>query len=104
MKPRWIHVLTCLTNHACGWALREERMGVFRLGTGFAAVLYSFCFGAFVAAVAQQTSTPLPSHIPPRRASQLQEAPAGVNTSLPRMPYLPWAETWWTRIYDGGMK
>jgi hypothetical protein len=79
-------------------------MGVLRLGRGFTAVLYFFCFGAFVPAVAPQTSAPLPSHIPPRRASQLQEAPAGVNTSLPRMPYLPWAETWWTRIYDGGMK
>ncbi|MGB8479575.1 MAG: hypothetical protein WCE63_12145 [Acidobacteriaceae bacterium] len=51
-----------------------------------------------------QMSNQLPSHIPPRRSSQLQEAPAGVNTSLPRLPYLPWTERWWTRIYDGGFK
>ena len=51
-----------------------------------------------------QSGRQLPSHIPPRRASQLKEAPAGVNTSLPRMPYLPWTETWWTRMYDAGIK
>jgi hypothetical protein len=67
-----------------------------------ATALGGFCFGAFAADA--QTPDRLPSHIPPRRASQLKQAPAGVNTSLPRLPYLPWTETWWTRMYDAGMK
>ncbi len=45
-----------------------------------------------------------PSHIPLRRSSQLLEAPAGVNTSLPREPYLSLSERWWTRMFDAGMK
>jgi hypothetical protein len=51
-----------------------------------------------------QTVLKAPSKIPPRRSSQLQQAPAGVNSSLPRLPYLPWSERWWTRMFDAGIK
>jgi hypothetical protein len=51
-----------------------------------------------------QTVPKVPSTIPPRRSSQLQQAPAGVNSSLPRLPYLPWSERWWTRMFDAGIK
>jgi hypothetical protein len=51
-----------------------------------------------------QTAPQAPSRIPPRRSSQLQQAPAGVNASLPRLPYLPWSERWWTRMFDAGIK
>jgi hypothetical protein len=46
----------------------------------------------------------VPEHIRLRRSSQLSDAPGGVNASLPRPPYLPWDQTWWTRISDGGFK
>src|SRR5437667_3497437 len=45
-----------------------------------------------------------PDHIPPRRSSQIQNGPGGVNTSLPREPYVPWNRWWWTRMFDGGFK
>jgi hypothetical protein len=34
----------------------------------------------------------------------MQDAPGGVNTSLPRLPYLPWDQRWWTRMFDAGIK
>src|ERR1700735_1865509 len=43
-------------------------------------------------------------HIPPRRSSQMEIGLGGVNTSLPRLPYLPTTERWWTRMFDAGIK
>ncbi len=43
-------------------------------------------------------------HIPPRRSSQMENGPGGVNTSLPRLPYLPTTQRWWTRMFDAGIK
>lgn len=63
--------------------------------------LAAICIDA--AAFAETPRKP-PSTIPPRRSSQLQQAPAGVNTSLPRLPYLPWSERCWTRMFDAGIK
>ena len=60
-------------------------------------------FGLTCSALAQ-TAPQVPSSIPPRRSSQLQQAPAGVNSFLPRLPYLPWSERWWTRMFDAGIK
>jgi len=34
----------------------------------------------------------------------MQDGPGGVNTSLPRLPYLPWDQQWWTRMFDAGIK
>jgi hypothetical protein len=45
----------------------------------------------------------LPTHIPPRRTSQIQDG-FGINSDLPREPYLPWDRWWWTRMYDAGVK
>ncbi len=45
----------------------------------------------------------LPSHIPPRRSSQIQDG-FGINSDLPRNPYLPWDRWWWTRMFDAGLK
>ncbi|MCL5004937.1 MAG: fibronectin type III domain-containing protein [Acidobacteria bacterium] len=55
-------------------------------------------------AVAQVGSTALPAQIPPRRSSLIRDGLGGVNTSLPRPPYLPWNRWWWTRIFDAGFK
>ena len=44
-----------------------------------------------------------PRHIPPRRSSQIHDG-FGINSDLPRDPYLPWDRWWWTRMFDAGVK
>jgi hypothetical protein len=51
-------------------------------------------FGA--ATLAAQT------HVPPKRSSQIQNG-FGINSDLPRLPYLPWDRWWWTRMFDAGV-
>ena len=43
-----------------------------------------------------------PDHVPPKRSSQIQSG-FGVNSDLPRDPYLPWNRWWWTRMFDAGV-
>ncbi len=45
----------------------------------------------------------VPDHVPPKRSSQIQEG-FGLNSDLPREPYLPWNRWWWTRMFDAGFK
>ena len=45
----------------------------------------------------------LPDHVPPKRSSQIQDG-FGINSDLPREPYLPWNGWWWTRMFDAGFK
>ena len=45
----------------------------------------------------------MPERIPPKRSSQIDKGLGGVNTSLPRDPYIPWNRWWWTRMFDGGI-
>lgn len=45
----------------------------------------------------------LPDHVPPKRSSQIQDG-FGINSDLPRDPYLPWNRWWWTRMFDAGFK
>lgn len=45
-----------------------------------------------------------PERIPPKRSSQIVNGLGGVNTSLPRNPYIPWNRWWWTRMFDAGIK
>lgn len=45
----------------------------------------------------------LPDHVPPKRSSQIQDG-FGINSDLPRAPYLPWNHWWWTRMFDAGFK
>ena len=51
--------------------------------------------------IAAQTSRPLPDHVPPKRSSQIHDG-FGINSDLPRDPYLPWNRWWWTRMFDAG--
>jgi len=44
----------------------------------------------------------VPPHVPPKRSSQIQDG-FGVNSNLPRDPYLPWNRWWWTRMFDAGI-
>lgn len=46
----------------------------------------------------------VPQRIPPKRSSQIENGLGGVNTSLPRDPYIPWNRWWWTRMFDAGIK
>jgi hypothetical protein len=50
-----------------------------------------------------QSSRPLPDHVPPKRSSQIRDG-FGINSDLPRDPYLPWNRWWWTRMFDAGFK
>ena len=43
-----------------------------------------------------------PGRVPPKRSSQIQSG-FGVNSNLPRDPYLPWDRWWWTRMFDAGV-
>jgi len=50
-----------------------------------------------------QTPRPnFPTHVPPKRSSQIQNG-FGINSDLPRQPYLPWDRWWWTRMFDAGV-
>jgi hypothetical protein len=40
--------------------------------------------------------------VPPKRSSQIQDG-FGINSDLPRDPYLPWDRNWWTRMFDAGV-
>src|SRR5580704_16697714 len=43
-----------------------------------------------------------PAKIPPKRSSQIENG-FGINSDLPREPYLPWSRWWWTRMFDAGV-
>src|SRR5215469_8173861 len=69
------------------------------------------CFGVICIAIcilipgrliASDAKKPFPDHIPPKRSSQIQ-AGFGINSDLPREPYLPWNRWWWTRMFDAGV-
>ena len=45
---------------------------------------------------------PLPSRVPPKRSSQIENG-FGINSDMPREPYLPWSRWWWTRMFDAGV-
>lgn len=50
-----------------------------------------------------QSKHQLPKKVPPKRTSQIQDG-FGINSDLPRDPYLPWNRWWWTRMFDAGFK
>jgi hypothetical protein len=50
-----------------------------------------------------QSTRKLPDKVPPKRTSQIQDG-FGINSDLPRDPYLPWNRWWWTRMFDAGFK
>jgi hypothetical protein len=50
-----------------------------------------------------QTYRKVPEKVPAKRTSQIQDG-FGINSDLPRDPYLPWDRWWWTRMFDAGFK
>ena len=79
----------------------------FKLSVGRAScclvVLMFFCalFPSVLFAAPQ--GAVFPTHIPPRRTSQIHDG-FGINSDMPREPYLPWNRWWWTRMADAGVK
>jgi hypothetical protein len=47
-------------------------------------------------------SKDLPDHLIPRRSTQVRDG-FGINSDLPRDPYIPWNRWWWTRMFDAGV-
>jgi polysaccharide biosynthesis protein PslG len=44
----------------------------------------------------------LPDHLIPRRSTQVKDG-FGINSDLPRDPFIPWNRWWWTRMFDAGV-
>src|SRR5215468_10311676 len=70
---------------------------------------FSLCFALMCLSVllavpsSAQEARRVPDHVPPKRSSQIREG-FGINSDLPREPYLPWNRWWWTRMFDAGFK
>lgn len=69
----------------------------------WAVVLFFLLIGLQVSEAFGQSTQPLPQKVPPKRSSQIQDG-FGINSDLPRDPYLPWNRWWWTRMFDAGFK
>jgi hypothetical protein len=54
--------------------------------------------GLTLPAIAQTSA----GRVPPKRSSQIQNG-FGINSDLPREPWLPWTRWWWTRMFDAGV-
>src|ERR1700680_1026746 len=57
---------------------------------------------AFTPRSQSQEQRHVPDHVPPKRSSQIHDG-FGINSDLPRDPYLPWNRWWWTRMFDAGV-
>ncbi len=68
-----------------------------------AVAVAAFCLALPGASAFAQGQRRLPDHVPPKRSSQIHDG-FGVNSNLPREPYLPWNRWWWTRMFDTGVK
>lgn len=66
-------------------------------------LILSSCLLLTVMGAAAQASRSVPDHVPPKRSSQIHDG-FGINSDLPRDPYLPWNRWWWTRMFDAGFK
>ena len=67
------------------------------------AVLWATISIGFPIRLTAGDSRKLPDHVPPKRSSQIQDG-FGINSDLPREPYLRWNRWWWTRMFDAGFK
>ncbi len=77
----------------CGEALEQPGAG---RATGVSAMRFAalLCFCPLFAQV--------PDRVPPKRSSQIENG-FGINSDLPRDPFLPWDRWWWTRMFDAGV-
>jgi hypothetical protein len=80
------------SSHSCG---HPTRFVVICLAGALLFIIVPQCFA--------QPQRHVPGHVPPKRSSQIQDG-FGINSDLPRDPYLPWNRWWWTRMFDAGFK
>ena len=66
-------------------------------------VILAAALGFPASSAKAQAAGEIPNQIPPRRSSQIHNG-FGINSDLPRDPYLPWNRWWWTRMFDAGVK
>ena len=67
-------------------------------------ILFLLCASVLSLQVPSSAQTKkLPEKVPPKRTSQIEDG-FGINSDLPRDPYLPWNRWWWTRMFDAGFK
>jgi len=72
--------------------------------THFFFILLVLCVSAlFLQTPSVAQSKKVPEKVPPKRTSQIEDG-FGLNSDLPRDPYLPWNRWWWTRMFDAGFK
>lgn len=64
----------------------------------YVAVAASFFLSATVLAADKD----VPDRLILKRSSQIQDG-FGINSDLPRDPYIPWNRRWWTRMFDAGV-
>ena len=69
----------------------------------FTWIFFTFSVLVLVTRLSYAQQRHLPDHVPPKRSSQIQDG-FGINSDLPRDPYLPWDRWWWTRMFDAGFK
>ena len=79
-----------------GFHLRSRRTGLLLI------VLFAILFFMPGTSLGQGQKH-VPDHVPPKRSSQIQDG-FGINSDLPRDPYIPWNRWWWTRMFDAGFK
>jgi len=70
---------------------------------GFVVLVMTICISAPEWLRAEDVKKQLPDHVPPKRSSQIHDG-FGINSDLPREPYLSWNRWWWTRMFDAGFK
>lgn len=70
---------------------------------GCLATLFALAVVLGIAPRSRGQELKVPTHVPPKRSSQIHDG-FGINTDLPRDPYLPWNRWWWTRMFDAGFK
>ncbi|MBV8569533.1 MAG: hypothetical protein JO319_02880 [Acidobacteriaceae bacterium] len=63
-------------------------------------VMLFTCLGALSGRPQAQNGGP--DHVPPRRSSQIADG-FGINSDMPRDPFIPWNRWWWTRMFDAGI-
>ena len=64
---------------------------------------FLFCLSLLNLLPSSAQTKKLPEKVPPKRTSQIEDG-FGINSDMPRDPYLPWNRWWWTRMFDAGFK
>jgi hypothetical protein len=68
----------------------------------FAIFLLALGFTAAAHPQSARTGKKFQNYLVPRRSIQIHDG-FGINSDLPRDPYVPWNRWWWTRIFDAGI-